>query len=249
MVQHASQLPTWLTSGSWKPTSLSALENLKGNIISLCFLVTFVSAFIFGKDMSALHLLVAPFLDFAQRRLSWSLNTKPEQIYLALVTDRREHVFRNTLELARQNKPVLVYSLLAGAVTGPALWLHLYEPELPMAFVPYCTAYLVLLSASFAFFAHPGNANPSSETDVDPHTYARYSGSLGGENLPYESKKSLFIAYPAMLVIWIFSASQYGYSEGHLAGIVLCMMIIMRTDQDIYNGKVVWLAESLKKNS
>ncbi len=166
---------------------------------------------------------------------------------MAFVSEDRDHVFRNQLERARINHPVLIYSVLIVLVGGPILVLHLTKPVLSIAFVPYFTGYLVILSSSFALFAYLNTSDGKFNSDIDPITYVRREGSLRNSNLPYAVQASLVLSYPIVMVLWFLSASQNGYTSGHLAGIVLPLMIILRTDQDIYNGKIYWISAALNK--
>lgn len=238
-------VPRWVAEGLWKPDVLTILEVMRGNIVLICFIACFLSFAWFGAKVSYWHLLAAIPLNWLQKKLSWSLRTSEEAIYLATKTSYRQHVFENALEKFRTRNPIMLHLLLAAFVLVPHGLFYSFSLKLPHVFVPYYAAYLIILFSSFAFYAYGRPETRHFDPDVSPEKYIKEFGTLGGNNMKYVMGRNIFYQLPVAIFLWFLISSKQGYSLGQMAGLYLSQFLVLRADQAIYNAKIFWLSLAL----
>ena len=220
------------------------LEFLRGHAITLCFVITYISATWHELDMPIWHLLIAVVLDFLQRRMCWSLGTKAEAVYRSSLSSEYDHFPRNLLESLREEFPVVMNGMLLALLVIPPAFLHHYSPKVPVVFFCYYTAYLIILLSPFPIFIRAREKADSAELPdgMKLPEYLRQGGSLGGHNMHWQILRHLFLSLPVAALMWALLASKTGYTVAHISGAYFAFFLMLRADQAIYYAKVYFIS-------
>jgi len=240
----STPVPDWVAAGAWKRRGLATLELLRGNIITLCLTVTYISARWHGLHASLWDILIAVILDYGQRRLCWSLRLDPVDIYKNSISSGHDFLPRSRLERWRLRKPVFAHLILGALLFLPVVFLHYSQPWLPAMFAGNYLAYMVLIIAPFQFMVRSEQKyrGASLPPGMSIPEFVRSRRELDLSGVHFYVQCWLFFVLPFVVFILFLSASKTGYSDGQIACSLLVFMCVLQADGAIYVAKVYFVA-------